>query len=91
MADYNINAVTRRVVYSGSAGLGPYSFSFEVLDQDDLAVYFNTTKLTLTTDYPVTITAHGTGSIPIETCTNVPSHPPRPHTTHHVCTKELQR
>ena len=32
MADYNINAVTRRVVFTGSAGVGPYSFTFEVLD-----------------------------------------------------------
>ena len=48
MADYNINAITRRVVFTGSAGLGPYAFSFEVLGQDDVAVYFNATKLTLT-------------------------------------------
>ena len=41
MADYNINAVTRRQVFSGSAGTGPYSFTFEVLDQNDLAVYQN--------------------------------------------------
>jgi hypothetical protein len=47
MADYNINAVTRRVVFTGSAGVGPYAFSFEVLDENDVAVYFNATKLTL--------------------------------------------
>ena len=35
MADYSINAVTRRVVFTGSAGVGPYAFSFEILDQDD--------------------------------------------------------
>ena len=64
MADYNITAVTRRVVYTGSAGTGPYSFSFPVLTQSDLAVYKNATKLTLTTDYTVTISAvNGTGSI----------------------------
>lgn len=63
MADYNINAVTRRVVFTGSAGVGPYAFSFEVLDQDDVAVYFNATKLTLTTDFTVTINANGTGSV----------------------------
>ena len=63
MADYNINAVTRRVVFTGSAGLGPYAFTFEVLDDDDLAIYFNTTKLTKTTDYTVTINANGTGSV----------------------------
>jgi hypothetical protein len=75
MADYNINAVTRRVVFTGSAGTGPYSFTFEVLDQNDLAVYFNATLLTLTTDYTVTINANGTGSVTIVTGTNVPSTP----------------
>ena len=63
MADYNINAVTRRKVFTGSAGLGPYAFTFEILDDDDLAVYFNATKLTKTTDYSVTINANGTGSV----------------------------
>lgn len=63
MADYSINAVTRRVVYTGSAGVGPYAFSFEVLAQTDIAVYKNATKLTLTTDYTVTINANGTGSV----------------------------
>lgn len=75
MADYNINAITRRVVFTGSAGLGPYAFSFEVLDQDDVVVYFNTTSLTITTDYTVTVNANGTGSINIVTGTNVPSTP----------------
>ena len=75
MADYNINAVTRRVVYTGSAGLGPYAFSFEVLNQTDIVVYFNTTKLTLTTDYTVSINANGTGSVTIVTGTNVPTTP----------------
>jgi len=63
MADYSINAVTRRVVYSGSAGVGPYSFSFEVLAATDIAVYKNSTKLTLTTNYTVTINSNGTGSV----------------------------
>ena len=63
MADYDINAVTRRVQYSGSAGTGPYAFSFEVLNQTDIAVYKNATKLTLTTDYTVSIGAAGTGSV----------------------------
>ena len=75
MANYNINAVTRRVVYTGSAGVGPYAFSFEVLTQTDVDVYFNTTLLTLTTDYTVTINANGTGSITIVTGTNVPTTP----------------
>lgn len=75
MADYNINAITRRVVFTGSAGLGPYAFSFEVLDQNDVVVYFNSTKLTITTDYTVTVNANGTGSVNIVTGTNVPSTP----------------
>lgn len=60
---YPISDVTRRVVYSGSIGVGPYSFSFEVLANTDVAVYKNTTLLTLTTDYTVTINANGTGSV----------------------------
>lgn len=63
MADYSINAVTRRVVYTGSAGVGPYAFNFEILTQTDIVVYKDTTKLTLTTDYTVTINANGTGSV----------------------------
>lgn len=58
-----ISDVTRRVVYSGSAGVGPYSFSFEVLAETDLAVYKDQTLLTLTTDYSVTINVDGTGSV----------------------------
>ena len=75
MADYSINAVARKVSYTGSAGTGPYAFSFEILDQGDVAVYFNETLLTLTTDYTVTINANGTGSITIVTGTNVPTTP----------------
>jgi hypothetical protein len=64
MADYSITAVTRRVVYTGSAGVGPYAFTFPVISQTDLAVYKNSTKLVLTTDYTVTINgANGTGSV----------------------------
>jgi len=63
MADYNINAIARKVSYTGSAGVGPYAFSFEVLDQTDVAVYKNATLLTLTTDYTVTVNANGTGSV----------------------------
>ena len=63
MADYNINAITRRVVFTGSAGLGPYAFSFEILANTDIVAYFNATKLTLTTDFTVAINANGTGSV----------------------------
>jgi len=60
---YPISDVTRRVVYTGSAGVGPYSFSFEILANTDIAVYKDSTLLTLTTDYTVTINANGTGSV----------------------------
>ena len=64
MSDYNITAVTRRKVYSGSAGTGPYAFTFPVISQTDIAVYKNSTKLTLTTDYTVSISStNGTGSV----------------------------
>jgi hypothetical protein len=60
---YPISNVSRRVQYTGSAGVGPYSFSFEILSNTDISVYKNQTLLTLTTDYTVTINANGTGSV----------------------------
>lgn len=64
MADYSITAVTRRKVFSGSAGVGPYAFTFPILTQTDIVVYKNSTKLVLTTDYTVTINGtNGTGSV----------------------------
>ena len=63
MATYPISNVTRRVVYTGSAGVGPYAFSFEILTSTDLAVYKNDVLLTLTTNYTVTINSNGTGSV----------------------------
>ena len=57
-----ISNVTRRVVFAAS-GTGPYSFTFEILEQTDVAVYKDDTLLTLTTDYTVTINANGTGYI----------------------------
>jgi hypothetical protein len=63
MADYAISNVPRRVVYAPS-GVGPYAFTFEILDQTDISVYRGSTLLTLTTDYTVTINgATGTGSV----------------------------
>jgi hypothetical protein len=51
------------VVYAPS-GVGPYAFTFEILDQTDIAVYKASTLLTLTTDYTVTINgATGTGEV----------------------------
>ena len=64
MADYPITNVARRIVYTGSAGVGPYAFSFPVLTSTDIAVYKNTTLLTLTTDYTVSINGTtGQGSV----------------------------
>lgn len=63
MANYPISNVSRRIVYTGSAGVGPYSFSFEIIDATDVNVYKNDALLTLTTNYTVTINANGTGSV----------------------------
>ena len=64
MADYSIAAVTRRAVYTGSAGTGPYAFTFACLATSDIAVYKNTSKLTETSDYTVTLSAStGQGSV----------------------------
>jgi hypothetical protein len=64
MADYPISNVARRIVYTGSAGVGPYAFPFEVLTSADINVYKNNALLTLTTNYTVTISPTlGTGFI----------------------------
>lgn len=62
-----ISNVTRRAGYSptGSGGAGPYSFTFEILANTDIAVYKDDTLLTLTTHYTVTIASNGTGSVTI--------------------------
>lgn len=70
MSNFPISPVVRRVVYTASAGAGPYAFTFEVLAQTDIDVYLNDTLKTLTTDYTVSINANGTGSI---TFTSAPS------------------
>jgi hypothetical protein len=57
-----ISNVTRRVVLAAS-GLGPYSFTFEILVNTDISVYRDDTLLTLTTDYTVTINTNGTGFV----------------------------
>ena len=68
MADYPISNVARRIVYTGSAGVGPYAFSFEVLTNTDIKVYKNDLLLTLTTDYTVSISSTlGTGSVTLVT------------------------
>lgn len=66
MSDIAINPVTRRVQFTGNTGTGPFAFTFNVLNSSDIAVYKNTTLLTLTTDYTVTIAANGTGSVTLQ-------------------------
>jgi hypothetical protein len=67
MADYSITAVDRRVVYTGSAGTGPYAFSFPILTTTDIAVFKDSTRLTEgsgSSQYQVTISSsNGTGSV----------------------------
>ena len=64
MADYPISNVPRRIVYTGSAGVGPYTFPFEVLEETDINVYQNDTLLSLTSDYTVSISSSlGTGNV----------------------------
>jgi len=63
MADIPINAVHRRIQYTSTGSVGPYSFSFAVLDEGDLKVYDATAVKTLTTHYTVALNTDGTGSI----------------------------
>ena len=75
MANYSINAVPRRLVATGSVGLGPYIFTFEILVQTDIQVYLNETLLTLTSDYTVTINENGTGQVNLVLGTNIATTP----------------
>ena len=89
---YSINAVARRVVLSGSAGVGAYSFSFEILASSDIEVYLDSTKLTLTTDYAVTINSNGTGSVTLNTGTsNVPNTPTSSNTITIIGSRAIER
>ena len=71
MAAYSITAGTRRVQYSGSAGTGPYAFTFPIVTSSDIAVYKDATKLVEgsgSSQYQVTIsTSDGTGSVTLGT------------------------
>ena len=73
----DISAQTRRVVYTGSAGTGPYAYAFNILVNTDIAVFYNTIELTLTTDYTVAIGAAGTGAVTlvVNSGGNIPSTP----------------
>jgi hypothetical protein len=67
----DISDVARRIQYSGSAGTGPYQFTFEVLAQTDIKVYVDETLQVLTTDYTVTINGDGTGSVTLVSAASV--------------------
>ena len=72
----DISSTTGRIVYTGSMGVGPYPFNFEVLAETDIDVYFNDTALTLTTDFTVSdVTIDGTGEVTLITGSGVPSTP----------------
>ena len=89
---YSINAVARRIVLSGSAGTGPYDFTFEILANTDVAVFLDTTLLTLSTDYSVTINANGTGRVTLNTgTTNVPNAPTNANTVTVVGSRAIAR
>ena len=66
MSDIAINPVTRRVQFTGNTGTGPFAFTFNVLNSGDIEVYKNTTLLTLTSDYTVSIASNGTGSVTLQ-------------------------
>ena len=63
MADVPINAVDRRVQFTGNTGTGPFSFTFNILADSDIAVFKNNTLLTLTTDYTISTASNGTGNV----------------------------
>lgn len=67
MADIPINPVARRVQFTGNTGTGPFAFTFNIIEDADLAVYKGTIKLTITTDYTVSTNADGTGSVTLTT------------------------
>ena len=89
MANYSITSQIRRVVYSGSAGVGPYSFSFPILAQTDIQVFIDSVQKSLTTDYTVNLnTSNGTGSI---TFTTNPTTPTSSNTITLVGGKTIER
>ena len=63
MADVAINAVVRRVQFTGNTGLGPFAFTFNILADSDIVVFKNNTQLNLTSEYTITTASNGTGSV----------------------------
>lgn len=58
-----IEAVHRKVQYTSTGSLGPYSFSFKVLAAADIKVSVDTTVKTVSTHYTTTYNSDGTGSV----------------------------
>ena len=58
-----VEAVHRKVQYTSSGSLGPYSFAFKVLAATDIKVAVGATVKTVTTHYTTTYATDGTGSI----------------------------
>jgi len=63
MADVAINAVVRRVQFTGNTGLGPFAFTFNILADSDIVVFKNDTQLNLTSEYTISTASNGTGTI----------------------------
>ena len=63
MADVAINAVVRRVQFTGNTGLGPFAFTFNILADSDIVVFKNNTQLNLTSEYTISTASNGTGTI----------------------------
>ena len=57
-----ISNISRRQVF-GATGQTTFAFTFEILDQDDIAVFVDDTLKTITTDYSVSINSNGTGLV----------------------------
>ena len=58
-----VEAVHRKVQYTSSGSLGPYSFSFKVLASTDIKVSVGSTVKTVSTHYTTTYNSDGTGSV----------------------------
>ena len=58
-----VDAVHRKVQYTSTGSLGPYSFSFKVLAATDIKVSVNDTLKTLSSHYTTTYNTDGTGSV----------------------------
>ena len=63
MTDIPITANERKAQFTGNTGLGPFAFTFNILESTDVRVIKNATTLTITSEYTVSINADGTGSI----------------------------